>query len=58
MSSFVEDLLNLRLLQEGNLQLVKEPFSIRETLGFIIDMFQVKAQAYGVAVSYEVDNQL
>ena len=58
MSSFVEDLLNLRLLQEGNLQLVKEPFKIIETLEFIVDMFKVKAQAYGVDVSYEVDHQL
>ena len=58
MSSFVEDLLNLRLLQEGNLELIKEPFSIIETLDFVVDMFQVKAKAYGVAVSYEVDSQL
>ena len=58
MSSFVEDLLNLRLLQEGNLELVEEPFNIIETLKFVVDMFQIKAQAYGVAVSYQVDSQL
>ena len=39
MSSFVEDLLNLRLLQEGSLELVKEPFNIVETLEFVLDMF-------------------
>ena len=39
MESFVEDLLNLNLMQEGIFKLNVETFSLNKTFNFIMSMF-------------------
>ena len=58
MQSFIEDLLNLRLLRDGVLELVNETFNLHEALEFVIEMFQIKAHAYGMDVSYSTEYYL
>ena len=40
--SFVEDLLNLTLLKEGVFKLESAPFNLKETLDFVVNIFQMK----------------
>ena len=44
MESFVEDLLNLRLMREGIMTIAKEKFDIRDALESIVSMFTIKSE--------------
>ena len=48
MESFVEDLLNLRLMSEGILTLAKDVFDPREAFNFIKDTFAIKVESKGI----------
>lgn len=52
MESFVEDMLNLRLLKEGIMTIAKEKFDSFECLESIVSMFAIKSELQGVTVSY------
>ena len=43
MESFMEDLLNLKLIKEGMLMIEKKKFNPKEVFDFILDMFEMKA---------------
>ena len=48
MECFVEDLLNMNLIRNGLFAINKECFDVRETLDFIVSIFQIKAEMKGV----------
>ena len=48
MECFVEDLLNMNLIRNGLIAANKECFDVRETLDFIVSIFQIKAEMKGV----------
>ena len=48
MECFVEDLLNMNLIRNGLIAVNKECFDVRETLDFILSIFQMKAEMKGV----------
>ena len=52
MESFVGDMLNNQLLQEGHFKIMREPFDLLETFDFIVSIFEIKALAFGVKLSY------
>ena len=37
--SFIEDLLNLRMLKEGVFKLENAPFNLKDTLNFVMSVF-------------------
>ena len=53
MESFVEDLLNLRLMSEGILTLAKDVFDPREAFNFIKDTFAIKVESKGIKILYD-----
>ena len=52
MECFVEDLLTMNLIRNGLLAVSKEGFDVRETLEFIVSIFQIKAELKGVSVTH------
>ena len=48
METFIDDLLNLKLLKEGKFLLDKNYFNPKETIKFIHQMFTYKMQAKGI----------
>lgn len=58
MESFVEDLLNLRLMREGIMTIAKEQFDSRECLESIVSMFAIKSELQGVTISYSLESKL
>ena len=58
MESFVEDLLNLRLLREGIFTIANEQFCPTEIFDFIVNMFQMQARAKGITISYTIVDEL
>ena len=58
MESFVEDLLNLRLMREGIMTIAKEKFDVREALESIVNMFTIKAELQGISVAYSLVKHL
>ena len=58
MESFVEDLLNLRLMREGIMTMAKDKFDVREALESIVSMFGIKSELQGVAVTYSLVKRL
>ena len=58
MESFVEDLLNLRMLREGVMTIAKDKFDAHEALESIVSMFTIKAELQGVAVTYSLVKKL
>ena len=58
MESFVEDLLNLRMLREGNFTIAKDRFNPTEIFDCIVRMFYFQARAKGITISYKVVNNL
>ena len=58
MESFVEDLLNLRLMREGILTIAQEKFDSRECLESIVSMFAIKSELQGVTISYSLESSL
>ena len=58
MESFVEDLLNLRLMREGIMTIAKEKFDVREALDSIVSMFTIKAELQGISVAYSLVKEL
>ena len=53
MESFVEDLLNLKLMREGILTLDKSNFDPRKAFTLILDIFEIKAEAKGISIFYD-----
>ena len=53
MESFVEDLLSMRLLNEGVLKIQKLVFNPTDAIKFVVTMFQIKARARGLKLFYE-----
>ena len=58
MESFVEDLLNLRLLREGIMTISKEQFDLKDALDFIVSIFEIKSSAKGVNLFYSAHQNL
>ena len=58
MESFVEDLLNLRMLREGIFTIACESFNPTEVFEFIFNMFSMQAAAKGVSISYSFYDDL
>ena len=54
MESFVEDLLNLRLIKEGVFKIQKGVFNAYDAFDFVIDIFKPKADEKLVNISWEV----
>lgn len=54
MESFVEDLLNLKLIKEGILNIQVAEFRIYDAFDFIIDVFKPKAEQQGIKVFWGV----
>ena len=48
MQSFVEDLLNLRLLKEGTFTLANEPFNPKEVFDMICSIFTPQTSGKGI----------
>ena len=53
MESFVEDLLNLKLLNEGILKIEKTQFDPTAAIEFVVGMFQIKAKTRGLKLFHE-----
>ena len=45
MESFIENLINIKLLKEGILAIEKEQFNPQEVFDFILNMFSLKAES-------------
>ena len=58
MESFVEDLLNLRLLREGKMTISKEQFDLKDTLDLIVNMFAIKTGYKSISLSYSTHQNL
>ena len=58
MECFVEDLLSMNLIRNGLLVKNKECFDIRQTLDFIVSIFQIKAEMKGVSVTHSNHSDL
>ena len=54
MESFVEDLLNLRLIKEGVFKIQNGALNVYDALDFVIDIFRPKADEKLVHISWEV----
>ena len=53
MESFIEDLLNIKLIKEGKFILEKKQFSPKEVFDYIIDMFELRAKFLGVSITFK-----
>ena len=51
MESFIEDLLNLHMMNQGVFELKVEPFSPQSAIDFVLDMIRLKAREKGIDVS-------
>ena len=58
MESFVEDLLNLRMLREGCFNLENAPFNLLKVLDFVVSIFESKLNEDDVSISYSYDPHL
>ena len=58
MESFVEDLLNLRMLREGLFILDNAPFNLLDVLDFVVSIFKSKLNEDSVSISYSYEPQL
>ena len=58
MESFVEDLLNLRMMKEGVMTIAKEKFDACEALESVVSMFAIKSELQGVTVTYSLVKHL
>ena len=58
MSCFVEDLLNLRLLRQGILQIDLAVFDPIKSVDFVINMLSIKARSKGVQLSRHLELNL
>ena len=56
MESFVEDLLNLRLMQNGHLKIQHGVFKLEDTIDFIMDTFKHKADSKGITISHSIQD--
>ena len=56
--SFIEDLLNVRLIREGLLTLQNESFSPKEALEFVVHMFKTRSMLLDVKVSLQIGKDL
>ena len=54
MECFIEDLLSMNLMRNGMKVVNKECFMVRETIDFIVSIFQIKAEMKGISVSHTV----
>ena len=51
MESFIEDLLNLHMMNQGVFELKAEPFSPQSAIDYVIDMIRLKAREKGIDVT-------
>ena len=58
MESFVEDLLNLRMLREGLFILDNAPFNLLDVLDFVVSIFESKLNEDNVSISYSYEPHL
>ena len=58
MESFVEDLLNLRMLREGIFIIDNAPFNLIDVLDFVVSIFKSKLNEDSVSLSYSYDPHL
>ena len=56
--SFVNDLLDLRSMNEGVFSLVSERFNPLDTFTLVENMFKRQAEVKGIELSWEIVNQL
>ena len=54
MNSFVGDMLDLRLLKEGNLTISQEMFNPLNAIDFVVRMFQIKANLFGTSLERQI----
>ena len=54
MSSFVGDMLDLRLLKEGTLSISQEMFNPTKAIDFVLQMFKIKAAMFGTSLERKV----
>ena len=50
MESFVEDLLNLKQLNQGILQLTKAAFDPLQAIDFVVDILRIKAEELKIQI--------
>ena len=58
MQSFIEDILNYHLIQNGLLKIAARPFNPHKALEFVLGMFAKKAEMYEIKLDLEVRKNL
>jgi signal transduction histidine kinase len=55
LSTMIDDLLDMSLIEYGQLEIKKEPFDLRKILDSVLDIFLHKAQSKGLLISSHLD---
>lgn len=58
MEGFVEDMLNMQLMRDGLFEFQYCVFNLRETLDFVVAMFECKAKSFRINLSHVYDTEL
>ena len=58
MMSFIEDLLNLKMIKDNVMTLASQDFKPHKVITFLKELFEIKAESKGVSIEYQITDDL